>query len=189
MPTKGEVGQRLRLARFRHNMTLKEVATKSGMSATHISEIERGKTSPTIGALQRIADALAERTAHFVEERAMRPACLIKRNQRIRQFACDAEGRTVSFERLTGNCPWSTTHIARLVAEPGEKYGRSPSNAESVIICIKGMHRITVEGESHVIRDGDTIQLRLDQGFLAENIGDDKGEVITVTTYASRPSW
>ncbi|MCK4915882.1 MAG: helix-turn-helix transcriptional regulator, partial [Candidatus Eisenbacteria sp.] len=46
MPTKEEVGQRVRLARFRRDLTLKEVAIRSGMSATHISEIERGKTSP-----------------------------------------------------------------------------------------------------------------------------------------------
>jgi transcriptional regulator with XRE-family HTH domain len=189
MPTKEEVGERLRLARFRQNMTLKEVATKSGMSATHISEIERGKTSPTIGALQRIAGALNERTAHFVEERAMNPACLIRRDERARQFACDAEGRTIDFEKLTGNCPWGTTHITRMVAKPGEQYRRSPANAESVLICVSGMHRITVEGQAYVIRDGDTIQLRADKGFLAENIGDENGEVITISAFAARPSW
>lgn len=189
MPTKEEVGQRLRLARFRHDMTLKQVATRSGMSATHISEIERGKTSPTIGALQRIAEALGERTAHFVEERAMRPACLVRRNERIRQFACDAEGKTVDFERLTGNCPWGTTHITRMIAKPGERYARPPANAESVLVCLSGMHRITVGEESYVIRDGDTIHLRVEQGFIAENIGDVNGEVIGVSTFAARPSW
>lgn len=189
MPTKQEVGQRLRLARFRQNMTLKEVATRSGMSATHISEIERGKTSPTIGALQRIADALGERTAHFVEERAMKPAYLVRRDERARQFACDTEGRTIDFERLTGNCPWGTTHITRMVAGPGESYRRPPADAESVLICISGMHRITVGDESYVIRDGDTLQLHIDGGFFAENIGDDKGEVITISTFAARPSW
>jgi len=189
MPTKEEVGQRLRLARFRQNMTLKEVATKSGMSATHISEIERGKTSPTIGALQRIANALGERTAHFVEERSLKPASIVRRDERIRQFACDAGGKTIDFERLTGNCPWGTTHITRLVAKPGEQYQRPPANAESVIICMSGMHRITVGDESYVIRDGDTIQLRIDGGFHAENIGDDKGEVITINSFAGRPSW
>jgi transcriptional regulator with XRE-family HTH domain len=189
MPTKEEVGERLRLARFRQNMTLKEVATRSGMSATHISEIERGKTSPTIGALQRIAGALNERTAHFVEERAMNPACLIRRDERTRQFACDAEGRTIDFERLTGSCPWGTTHISRMVAKPGEKYRRPPANAESVLICVSGMHRITVEDQAYVIRDGDTIQLRADKGFLAENIGEDNGEVIPISAFAARPSW
>lgn len=189
MPTKEEVGQRLRLARFRQNMTLKEVATRSGMSATHISEIERGKTSPTIGALQRIAQALGERTAHFVEERAMNPACLIRRDERIRQFSCDAEGRTVDFERLTGNCPWGTTQISRMIAKPGEAFLRPPVNAESVLVCVSGMHRITVGDQSHVIRDGDAIQLRVDEGFLAENIGEDKGEVVTISAFASRASW
>lgn len=189
MPTKEEVGQRLRLARFRQNMTLKEVATRSGMSATHISEIERGKTSPTIGALQRIAGALSERTAHFVEERAMKPACLVRRDERIRQFACDAAGTTFDFERLTGSCPWGTAHITRMVAEPGERYQRAPVDAEFVMVCVSGMHRITVGDESYVIRDGDSIQLRVDNGFQAENIGDDKGEVITISAFAARPSW
>jgi transcriptional regulator with XRE-family HTH domain len=189
MPTKQEVGQRLRLARFRQNMTLKEVATRSGMSATHISEIERGKTSPTIGALQRIATALGERTAHFVEERAMKPACLVRKDERIRQFACDSEGQAINFERLTGNCPWGTTHITRMIAEPGESYHRPPANAESVLVCVSGMHRVTIGDESYVIRDGDTLQLRVDGGFFAENIGDDKGEVITISSFAARPSW
>lgn len=189
MPTKEEVGQRLKLARFRQNVTLKEVATRSGMSATHISEIERGKTSPTIGALQRIANALGERTAYFVEERSMKPACLVRGNERIRQFACDTEGKTVAFERLTGSCPWGTTHITRTVAKPGERYQRPPANAESVLVCVSGMHRITVGDESYVIRDGDTIQLRVEKGFTTENIGDDKGEVITISAFATRASW
>jgi transcriptional regulator with XRE-family HTH domain len=189
MPTKEEVGERLRLARFRQNMTLKDVAMRSGMSATHISEIERGRTSPTIGALQRIAQALGERTAHFVEERAMKPASLVRRDERVRQFACDADGRTVSFERLTDRCPWATTHITRMVARPGESYQRPAANAESVMVCLSGMHRISVGDRSFVIREGDTLQLHVDQGYFVENIGDDKGEVITISTFATRPSW
>lgn len=189
MPTREEVGERLRLARFRQNMTLKDVATRSGMSATHISEIERGRTSPTIGALQRIAQALGERTAHFVEERAMRPASLVRRDQRVRQFACDTQGRTVGFERLTAPCSWATTHIARMVAKPGESYERPAANAESVMVCMSGMHRISVADESYVIREGDTVQLHLDRGCFLENIGKDKGEVITISTFAARPSW
>ena len=49
------------------HMTLKNVEAKASISATHISEIERGKTSPTIGALLRIADALEKDPAYFIE--------------------------------------------------------------------------------------------------------------------------
>lgn len=40
----------------------------SGFSATHISEIERGKTSPTIRALLRVAAALGKEPSYFIEE-------------------------------------------------------------------------------------------------------------------------
>ena len=55
-----ELGERLRRLRFARNLTLKEVEAKAHVSATHLSEIERGKTSPTVGALVRIARALGE---------------------------------------------------------------------------------------------------------------------------------
>ena len=105
MPTKQEVGRRVRLARFRRNLTLKEVAARSGMSATHISEIERGKTSPTIGALDRIAKALEERSAHFVEEQVRSLAVLTTRKDREKAFICDSDDRVMAPELLTKNVP------------------------------------------------------------------------------------
>lgn len=189
MPTKQEVGERLRLARFKRDMTLKDVAARSGMSATHISEIERGKTSPTIGALQRISKALGEKPAHFVEERKFCPASLMRKGDRVREFAATTDGSTVCFERLTAACPWGTTHILRKLAEPGEIYKRSPALGEIVMLCLEGMFRVTVGEESHVLREGDTIQYFMDDGFVIENIGDDKGELISAATYETRVAW
>ena len=189
MPTKQEVGQRVRLARFRRDMTLKEVAARAGMSATHISEIERGKTSPTIGALQKIARALDERSSRFVEERPARDAILIKRDQRERMFTCDCDGHTISFQMLTGDGPWATTHLIRLVAASGEKCRRAAAQGEMVILCTAGMFRVTVGEESHVLRDGDTIQFPLETGYTTENLGDDKGELLAIAAQDSRISW
>ena len=54
-----EVGRRIKQYRQKYNLTLKEIEARVNVSATHVSEIERGKTSPTIGALSRIAQAFA----------------------------------------------------------------------------------------------------------------------------------
>ena len=51
------LGRRIRRIRQEKSLTLKQIEAKVGVSATHISEIERGKTSPTIGALEKIAAA------------------------------------------------------------------------------------------------------------------------------------
>ena len=48
-----ELGRRVRALRLQRGMTLKQVESLCGLSATHLSEVERGRTSPTLGALTR----------------------------------------------------------------------------------------------------------------------------------------
>ena len=62
-----ELGRRIRKLRLERRMTLKQVEHSCGLSATHLSEIERGRTSPTIGALVRIARALEKDASFFIE--------------------------------------------------------------------------------------------------------------------------
>jgi len=189
MPTKQEVGRRVRLARFRRNLTLKEVAARSGMSATHISEIERGKTSPTIGALEKIARALEERPAHFVEEQTRSLAVLTERKQRAKTFSCDVDDHIIEAELLTKNVPWGMTSILRHVSEPGDRCRREPALGEVVAVCQRGMVRFTVGSEVTVLREGDTIQFPLDEGYTAENIGDARSECLTIAAFVTRKGW
>jgi DNA-binding XRE family transcriptional regulator len=62
-----ELGRRVRRLRAERQLTLKQVEEACGLSATHLSEIERGRTCPTIGALTRIAQALGRAASYFVE--------------------------------------------------------------------------------------------------------------------------
>jgi len=189
MPTKDEVGRRVRLARFRRNLTLKDVAVRSGMSATHISEIERGKTSPTIGCLQKIAGALEERPAYFVEESEAPLAKLTRRGERPKEFRCDRTGRVVQAETVAGQAPWGTLHIAHGTAKPGEKLHRPPGPGEIVLLCAAGMLRVTVGDESAVLREGDTMHFALEEGYFLENVGEDPIEMYAIAAYPARVSW
>src|SRR5512140_3741471 len=61
------LGRRVRRIRQEKGLTLKQIEAKVGVSATHISEIERGKTSPTIRALEKIAHALEVMPSHLID--------------------------------------------------------------------------------------------------------------------------
>ena len=61
------LGKKVRRVRLMRGLTLKQIEAAVGVSATHVSEIERGKTSPTIGALGKIADALGVGVACLIE--------------------------------------------------------------------------------------------------------------------------
>ena len=164
MPTKAELGRRLRVARFERNMTLKEVASRCGMSATHISEVERGKTSPTIGALQRIASALGEKTSYFVQEDGLPRVSFTAADDRCEYYSSDAKGVPIRAEVLSSGIPGGYMQMFRHSTGPGSTiHGRSRIG-EAVVLCIAGMVRITAAEEAHVLREGDTIQLRLDDG-------------------------
>ncbi len=180
MPTKAELGQRLRVARFERNLTLKEVAARCGKSPTHNSEVERGKTSPTIGALQRITAALGEKTSYFVQEDELPRVKLTRLADRCELFSADAEGVPMQVQTLSGGIPGGYMQVFRQCTEPGSILHRLPRIGEAVVLCVAGMVRITALGESHVLREGDSIQLRLDDGYVAENIGDEESETITV---------
>jgi transcriptional regulator with XRE-family HTH domain len=180
MPTKAELGHRLRVARFERNMTLKEVANRCGMSATHISEVERGKTSPTIGALQKIAGALGEKTSYFVREDELPRYRLTKAADRCEYFSTDATGTPVQVETVSPGIPDGYAQVFRHRMEPGFVMHGRPMIGEAVVLCIAGAVRIEAWGESFVLREGDTVQLRIDEGFTVENIGDEESESIAV---------
>jgi transcriptional regulator with XRE-family HTH domain len=180
MPTKAELGRRLRTARFERDLTLKEVAARCGMSATHISEVERGKTSPTIGALQRIANALGEKPSYFVEEDELPRIKMTRADERCTFFTADADGVPLTVEALSGGIPGGYMQVFSHRMQPGATITGPPRIGEAVVLCRAGMARVTVGDESHVLREGDTIQLRLDEGYHVENIGEEESESFAV---------
>jgi len=61
------LGRRIRKIRQEKGLTLRAVQQRARVSATHVSEIERGKTSPTVGVLDRIASALGVGPAELLD--------------------------------------------------------------------------------------------------------------------------
>jgi transcriptional regulator with XRE-family HTH domain len=54
----GDLGENLRAARKRLELTQEEVAERSGVHATEVSRIEAGKRDPQISTLKRLAAAV-----------------------------------------------------------------------------------------------------------------------------------
>ena len=110
-----ELGRRIRKCRLDSRMTLKAVEQASGLSATHLSEIERGRTSPTIGALVRIARALQRDASYFIE-REERTAVAHQSWDAVRRME---DGAGFAAESLTPGIPGSHLFTYRLQLGPG----------------------------------------------------------------------
>ena len=66
MADKFDLGRKIHRLRKEKLLTLKQLSEMSNVTATHISELERGLASPTINTLYRIAQALRKPAAYFL---------------------------------------------------------------------------------------------------------------------------
>jgi transcriptional regulator with XRE-family HTH domain len=82
------VGLRLRTARERRGLTLRELARRTGLSPSFLSQVERDLVSPSLASLKQLATALDERVGELLAEpapeglvlrRAERPAWRLNR--------------------------------------------------------------------------------------------------------------
>lgn len=150
-----EIGRRIKNARQARGLTLKAVEAASGVSATHVSEIERGAASPTVGALARIARALGKRAGYFLEESEVGDVSVVTRADRLRESA----GQGATIERLTAGIPGGRVQAARITLAPGRSHRASPHAHAGceVLLVLSGGVRVTVSGEEHDLAAGDAV--------------------------------
>ncbi|HEX5133584.1 MAG TPA: XRE family transcriptional regulator [Candidatus Krumholzibacteria bacterium] len=151
-----DIGRRIKLARHDRGMTLKAVEAASGVSATHISEIERGAASPTVGALARIALALGHRTGFFLEEDEIGEISIVTRENRVRE-TLDHGSATV--ERLTAGLPGGRLQVNQMTLAPGRSHRterHAHAGAEALLV-VSGRVRVVVGDDDIELEAGEAV--------------------------------
>lgn len=158
MPTREELGRRLKEIRLQKGLTLKEVEVLSGVSMTHTSQIERGMTSPTIGALEKLAKALDRTASYFIEERVMDEVACIGKDQRS---VLVNEKIGIRLEGLSNGIPGGTLHFCRIQATPitVEPELRAHEGEEAITV-LKGIVELIVGSDRYRLKAGDSAHFK-----------------------------
>ncbi len=155
-----EIGKRIKKIREGKYMTLKKVEAKAGISATHISEIERGKTSPTINALIRIAGALDKDPAYFIEEKELSDVSFIALEDRADGVMEDWK-KEANVVELTNSIP-SGRIVSRLISlKPSKKkeFDLHIHKSDEAALILKGEVTFKVNGKEYTMSEGDSIYI------------------------------
>jgi len=177
-----ELGTRIKRIRKSRGLTLKDIEARSQVSATHISEIERGKTSPTIGALSRIATALGKDTAFFLETQNLDDVCRIKYEDRGKASFKTTKGY---YQTLTYGIPGGRLQAYRLHLEPGAKlqYKHPTQEGEATVFVESGGVKLRVDHELFTLETGDSMHFTESFAPGIENGSkDDAADLILVST-------
>ncbi len=150
-----EIGKRLRELRQERNLSMRELARMSGLSANALSTIERSKSSPSVSTLYKLAEALeVPITAFFRTETSQKDVVFIKGSERTR----------VSFHRglwegLGGEWFSGRVEPFMLTLESGANSGRfsMAHTGHEFVLCLRGLLEYQVENQVFTLEPGDSL--------------------------------
>lgn len=150
-----EVGAQIRRLRQERGGSIRALARASGLSANALSMIERGRTSPSVSTLYKVADAL--------------------RVPITRLFSLDPERQTVVYRRasertrvpfprglwegLGGELFAGRVEPFALTLESGTNSGPFPMvhAGHEFVFCLRGQLEYVVEKETYLLEAGDSL--------------------------------
>ncbi len=171
-----ELGKRIKQERLKRGLTLKEIESKVGISATHVSEIERGRTSPTVGALSKIAAALDTKMSLLVDLRAVPNIAHTNPKDRAPYQIWMGE---LSVEPLFPFQAGPEVSLFLLQVPVGEKDTSflKAAAGEVFLYNMKGILEVTLGPDRHILKEGDSIHFVVKGEPSLENIGESPARI------------
>lgn len=153
--TSVDVATSLRELREARGISMRTLATKSGLSANALSMIERGKTSPSVSTLYKLADALGVSiTAFFGTETEKKQIVFLKSDERTRMSFTRGVFEALGGEQFSGR-----VEPFMLTLESGASSG--PHNivhtGHEFVFCLRGQLEYFVEKQVFLLSAGDSL--------------------------------
>ena len=169
-PAVNGIGRRLRHVRQAGGLTLQQVAHKTGLSPSAISQIERDLSNPSVGSLKNIADALGTTLGSLFnhDRREARRPLLV--HERTRKVLSPAPGITCFL--LTPNLAGRIQFMLS-VYEPGISTGDRlySHEGEECALVLEGTMALQLDDESHILNEGDSIRFECSIPHRVTNVG------------------
>src|SRR5947209_17252165 len=158
------LGLRIRALREAMDLSLRDLAERSGVSAPMLSQVERGETSPTLQVATRIAAGLELRLSQLLrldEDGAV----VVVRAGEGRQGP-EAQGH--SYEILTPPLPGQRAEVSQHVLAggavtggPGDPPMHEPGSRETALVQ-SGRVVLVCDGQRHELAQGDCVTFDAD---------------------------
>jgi transcriptional regulator with XRE-family HTH domain len=157
-----QVGVRLRAIRSELRLSIRALAEMSGLNVNTLSLIENGKTSPSVGTLQQLAQSLQVPISVFFETNRGEKKIVFQKNG-VRPRAAFNHGL---MEDLGAGMPRFGAEPLIVTLNPEADSGKNPivHTGREFMYCIEGHIAYTVDGETYNLEPGDSL---LFEAYLA----------------------
>jgi XRE family transcriptional regulator, regulator of sulfur utilization len=184
------VGPRVRALREGMDLSLRDLAERSGVSAPMLSQVERGETSPTLAVAAKIAAGLELSLSQLLRLDEGDGVVVVRAHERL----LGGRARGHRFEVLTPPLPGQRAEVSLHTLGPGSATGgpgdppiHEPGSRETVFV-LYGRLRLVCDGVAHELTDGDAVTFDADLPHHFENPGGVETQFMSVIAAGLRRS-
>jgi XRE family transcriptional regulator, regulator of sulfur utilization len=154
---RADLGGSIRRLRESQGMSLRSLATTTGLSASFLSQVENGQASPSIASMERIAAGLGVRLAEFFNQ-VDAPPTVVKADARL---LLTSEWSKARIERLSAGSGPGGVDAVLVTIEPGGMSGKHAYAApgEEFALVLVGPTTLTLEESEQVLQSGDAVTI------------------------------
>ena len=190
-PEQLHVGTRVRALREAMDLSLRDLAERSGVSAQMLSQVERGETSPTLSVAARVASGLELSLSQLLRLDEGDGVAVVRAGERLRGGA----GRTGhGYEVVTPPVPGQRAEVAvhtlargAATGGPGDPPLHEAGSRETALV-LEGTLRLVCDGVAHELEEGDAVTFDADLPHHLENPGDGEARFLAVIAAGLRRS-
>jgi transcriptional regulator with XRE-family HTH domain len=183
------IGPRVKALREAMDLSLRDLATRSGVSAPMLSQVERGETSPTLQVAARIASGLELRLSQLLRLDEGGSVEIVRAGEARRG---GADGHR--YEILSPPLPGLRAELSRHRLAPGATTGgpgdppmHEPGARETAVVEA-GTLTLFVDDQRHTLQAGDTVTFDADLPHHFENPGKEEAVLLAVVSAGLRRS-
>lgn len=152
-----QFGSVLKAQRKVKNLTLKQLAEETGLSAAYLSLLERNMNSPTVENLNRVCAALGLTLGDLIEEASSTPDIVVKADERAVVF----QGPGFCYEAAT-NGERQLSCLVMTISDTN--YHLSNAHvADEIGYIVSGSITLEVNGTAYPLSTGDAIYIEANQ--------------------------
>ena len=186
-----QIGARVRALREAMDLSLRDLAERSGVSAPMLSQVERGETSPTLAVAARIAGGLELRLSQLLRLDEGGSVTVVRGGERRKG---PGAGRSHRYELLTPPLPGLRAEVSvhslaagAQTGGPGDPPMHEPGSRETAVVQA-GEVALVCDGERHRLREGDAVTFDADLPHHFENPGPEPATLLAVVSAGLRRS-
>ena len=185
----GSFGGRIRSLRDAMDLSLRDLADRSGVSAPMLSQVERGETSPTLALAERIAEGLELTLSQLLRLDEGDGVSVVRADERRR-----GGGRDHRYEVLTPPLPGLRAEVSlhSLAAGASTAGPDAPpmheAGSRETAVVERGPVRFICGGSSHDLDAGDCVTFDADLPHHFENPGEEEAVLLAIVSAGLRRS-